>query len=34
VVSAEAVRKNCSFCGALMHERAKTCPACGKQQPS
>jgi hypothetical protein len=24
--------KKCVFCGALMHELAKTCPACGKQQ--
>lgn len=25
--------KNCVFCRAVMHEMAKTCPACGKPQP-
>ncbi len=28
----EISRKHCGFCGAIMHELAKICPACGKQQ--
>lgn len=33
-VGTDAARKNCFSCGALMHEMAKICPACGKQQPT
>lgn len=26
------VPKHCAYCGALMHQMAKTCPACGREQ--
>ncbi len=32
-MSADAfVPKNCIYCGAVMHQMAKTCPACGREQ--
>lgn len=32
-MSADAfVPKNCTYCGAVMHQMAKTCPACGQEQ--
>ena len=33
MVNTEVGFKKCAFCGSLMHELAKTCPACGNQQP-
>jgi hypothetical protein len=33
-VLTQGTRKNCIYCGALMHEMARTCPACGKEQPT
>jgi len=32
LVMTEVGFKKCVFCGAVMHELAKTCPACGRQQ--
>jgi len=32
LVMTEVGFKKCVFCGAMMHEMAKTCPACGKRQ--
>jgi hypothetical protein len=32
LVMTEVGFKKCTFCGAMMHELARTCPACGKQQ--
>ncbi len=31
-VMTQGARKNCIHCGAMMHEMARTCPACGKEQ--
>jgi len=32
-MSADAfVPKNCIYCGAVMHQMAKTCPSCGREQ--